>query len=69
VNYCRLYLEAYLASDIVSPDGRTIHPSVFKGTLAQRPNTPSMKFPRQGQLGPMAPRSAVPVHRTSMHGP
>jgi hypothetical protein len=49
VNYCRIYLGAYLASDIISPDGLTIHPSCFKGTLVQRPNTPSVKFPRQAR--------------------
>jgi hypothetical protein len=47
VNYCRLYLGAYLASDIISRDGRQIHPGSFRGTLAQRQNTPSVKFPRQ----------------------
>ena len=47
VNYCRLYLGAYLASDIISPDGKTIQPSCFKGTLSQRTNSPSVKFPRQ----------------------
>jgi hypothetical protein len=47
MNYCRLYLGAYLASDIISSDGCSINPSSFKGTLSKRPNTPSMKFPRQ----------------------
>jgi hypothetical protein len=47
VNYCRLYLGVYLASDIISPDGCSIHPSSFTGTRSQRPNTPSMKVPRQ----------------------
>jgi hypothetical protein len=47
VNYCRLYLGAYLASDIISPDGRSINAGSFKGTLSQRPNIPSMQFPRQ----------------------
>jgi hypothetical protein len=50
VNYCRLYLGAYLASDIISPDGKTIQPSCFKGTLSQRANSPSVKFPRQARL-------------------
>jgi hypothetical protein len=49
VNYCRLYLGAYLASDIMSPDRWTIQPSCFKGTRAQRSNTPSVKFPRQAR--------------------
>jgi hypothetical protein len=49
VNYCQLYLGTYLASDIISPDGSTIHLSSFKGALSQRPNTPSVKFPRQAQ--------------------
>jgi hypothetical protein len=51
VNYCRLYLGAYLASDIISPDGQTIQSSCFKGTLAQRSNSPSVKFPRQARPG------------------
>jgi hypothetical protein len=45
-NYCRLFLGAYLASDVVSPDGRFLHPGLFRGTVSQRPNTPSTKFPR-----------------------
>jgi hypothetical protein len=49
VNYCRLYLGAYLASDIIPPDGRTIHSGSFQGTLSQRPNTPSVKVPRQSR--------------------
>jgi hypothetical protein len=47
VNYCRLCLGVYLASDIIFPDGCFINPSSFKGKLSKRPNTPSMKFPRQ----------------------
>jgi hypothetical protein len=47
VNYRGLYLGAYVASDIISPDGSQIHSGSFRGTLAQRPNTPSVKFPRQ----------------------
>jgi hypothetical protein len=47
VNYCRLYLGVYLVSDIISPDGCSIHLSSFTGTMSQRPNTPSIKFPRQ----------------------
>jgi hypothetical protein len=49
VNYCRLYLGAYLASDNISPNGTMIHPSCFKGTLSQRFNTPSVRFPRQAR--------------------
>jgi hypothetical protein len=49
VNYCRIYLGVYLASDVVSPDGHNIHSSSFKGTLSQRPNIPSVKFPRQSR--------------------
>jgi hypothetical protein len=49
VNYCRLYLGAYLASAIISPDGRKIHWGSFKGPLAQGPNTPSVKLPRQAR--------------------
>jgi hypothetical protein len=47
VNYCRLFLGAYLASDIISPDGRSINVSSFQGKLSRRQNTQSMKFPRQ----------------------
>jgi hypothetical protein len=47
VNYCWLYLGAYLASDLISPDVSHIHLGSFRGTLAQHPNTLSIKFPRQ----------------------
>jgi hypothetical protein len=48
-NYCRLYLRAYLASDVIEPAGTRIHSGMFWGTLSQRPNTPSVKFPRQAR--------------------
>jgi hypothetical protein len=54
VNYCRLYLGAYLASDIISPDGRYINPSSFKGKPPQYPKHEISKTTTtgQGQLDP-----------------
>jgi hypothetical protein len=49
VNYCCLYLWAYMASDITTPDGRQIHQGSFQGNLAQHQNSPGIKFPRQGR--------------------
>jgi hypothetical protein len=67
VNYCWLYLGAYLASDIISPDGRTIHPSCFQGTLVHRPNIPSVKFPQQVRPDKATPRSPFSFHGSTMH--
>jgi hypothetical protein len=47
--YCRIFVGAYLASDIVSPDGMTILPEFFKGHLAQRANKPMVMLPRQAR--------------------
>jgi hypothetical protein len=49
VNYCRLYLQVYQASDVVSPDGATLHKGLFSGTLQHRPHVPSGIFPRQAR--------------------
>jgi hypothetical protein len=48
-NYCRLFVGAYLASDIVSPDGTTILSKFFKGHLAQRANKPMVMIPWQAR--------------------
>jgi hypothetical protein len=49
VNYCRLYLVVYLASDVASPDGKTILPGMFRGSTAQRLNQPSVMFLHQAR--------------------
>jgi hypothetical protein len=48
-DYCRLYLGAYLASDVIDPAGSRVNSGMFRGTLSQRPHTRSVKFPRQAR--------------------
>jgi hypothetical protein len=49
VNYFRLYLGVYLASDVVSPNGKTLLPGMFRGSTVQRLNRPSVLFPCQAR--------------------
>jgi hypothetical protein len=49
VNYCRLYLGVYLASDVVTPDGKQLDPALFKGQKHRRHNHPGIMYPRQNR--------------------
>lgn len=46
INYCRLYLQVLLLSDIATADGRFILPSIFQGSRAAH-RTSSLHWPRQ----------------------
>ena len=49
INGCQLYLQVVLLSDIASPCGRYIDPAYYAGDRTNRPNWPTIQYPRQAK--------------------
>jgi hypothetical protein len=47
INACRLYLQVLLLSDVATPCGQYMIKTYHKGKRANRPNQPTISYPRQ----------------------
>ena len=68
VNACRLYLRIIYLSDIIEPDGKTVHPTYYAGKCPSYP-TSKFKWPHQSKPSNAAWKTWHKTIQTILHIP